>query len=100
MVQTAPQPPRARGEPPQAPLAQEVRVVTESTSKGLKVHLLWAYAVFALGVAVAAGGSMVAAKVSQDYFATEAVLMVGLAVCCLAIVWVGVTKARIWWHHE
>lgn len=98
MVQTIVRPPRAHQQLPLAG-AQGVRVVTESTSKALKVHLLWSYAVVVLGVVVAAAGSMVTASVSQDLFAAQVVLMVGIGICCLGVLWAGVTKARTWWHH-
>ena len=100
MTQTTTRSPRVREELPPAGRAQGVHVVTESTSKALKVHLLWSYAVVFLGVIVAAAGSMVTASMSQDFFASQAVLMVGIGICLLGVLWAGVTKVRIWWHHE
>lgn len=74
--------------------------MTELTSKALKVHLLWAYAVVVLGILVAAVGSMVTASMSQDFDAAQLVLLVGLGICVLGVIYAAVTKARIWWHHE
>lgn len=101
MAQTTTRTPRAREErPPAAGHAQGVHVVTELTSKALKVHLLWSYAVVVLGILVVAGGSAATASISQDSYAAQIVLLVGIGICFLGLVWAGVTKARIWWHHE
>jgi hypothetical protein len=81
---------KTRGSRPRR-VYREKHTVIEKTSKSLKLHILCAWFIILCGLGVFFGG----AKLQNTGLS-----MVGTGVGGIGVLWLIITKIRIWWNHE
>jgi len=70
----------------------------QQTSKALKIDILWAYGLMALGLLMAVLTPLWLGIHGQTWSGSD--LIYGAAVLLLGVGWMIVTRIRIWWHHQ